>query len=58
MTSPFIEAQVAFDMFDARLDQLRRIVEEFPEDKLWQRPRADMVSLGNLVCHVAGSMRA
>ena len=57
MTEPFVEAQTAIRLFDARLDHFRRILAEFPEEKLWIRPKPDMVSLGNLACHLAGSMR-
>ena len=57
MSDQFIEVQAAIQILDDKLDQIRRILAEFPEDKLWERPGAEMVSLGNLVCHVAGSMR-
>ncbi|MBP85977.1 MAG: hypothetical protein CMJ64_04540 [Planctomycetaceae bacterium] len=57
MAEKFVEARVAIEFIDRKLDQIRRIVDEFPNEKLWQRPRSDMVSIGNLLCHVAGSMR-
>ena len=57
MSEPFVECQTVLAMLDANLDQLRKIAEEFPEEKLWERPRPEIVSLGNLICHVAGSMR-
>ena len=47
----------AIQLIDRKLDQIRRIADEFPKERLWDRPRPDMVSLGNLICHVAGSMR-
>ena len=50
-------AQKIIQLFDARLNQYRNIVNEFADDKLWQRPQPGMVSLGNLVCHIAGAMR-
>jgi uncharacterized damage-inducible protein DinB len=53
----FIEAQVAVQVIDRTLDRLRQIVRQFPADKVWERPAPDTASLGNLVCHVAGSMR-
>ena len=53
----FLEAQVAVRFIDRKLDQLRSIVAEFPEENVWQRPQTGVASLGNLVCHVAGSMR-
>ena len=52
-----VEAEVALRFVDHNLDQIRSIVAEFPGERLWQRPQSNMVSLGNLVCHVAGSMR-
>ncbi len=57
MSASFNEAKTAIQFLDHKLDQLRRILEEFPEHKIWERPGPDMVSLGNLICHVAGSMR-
>ena len=57
MAETFLEAQIAIQLFDRKLDQIRRIANEFPADKIWIRPQPDMVSLGNLICHVAGSMR-
>lgn len=57
MTEKFVEARTAIKLIDRELDQIRRIVDEFPVEKLWQRPLPDIVSVGNLVCHVAGSMR-
>ncbi len=57
MPVPFIESDVAVQFIDSRLDQLRHILDEFPNDKLWERPQDGMLSLGNLICHVAGSMR-
>lgn len=57
MTEQSIEAVCAIGLFDARLDQLRSILGEFPAGRVWVRPQPGMVSLGNLVCHVAGSMR-
>jgi uncharacterized damage-inducible protein DinB len=57
MSHPFVEAQAAIRLVDARLDAIRGVLAEFPDDKLWQRPMAGVVSLGNLVLHVAGSMR-
>ena len=57
MRDCYIECQVALKLLDGKLAQLRSLVEQFPEDRIWQRPRPGIVSLGNLVCHVAGSMR-
>lgn len=57
MTEQSVEAACAVALFDARLDQLRSILDEFPADRVWIRPQPGMVSLGNLMCHVAGSMR-
>ena len=57
MAEKFVEAQVAIEFIDRKLDQIRSVVDEFPNERLWQRPRSDMVAIGNLVCHVAGSMR-
>lgn len=57
MGSPFIESAVAIRFLDAQLENIRGVIEEFPDENLWERPAAGVVSLGNLVCHVAGSMR-
>jgi len=57
MAETFIEAEAAMQLVDRRLEQLRSIAREFPSEKVWQRPDANMISLGNLICHVAGSMR-
>ena len=57
MAERFIEAQVGIQFIDRKLDQIRNVADEFPSDRIWQRPRPNMVSLGNLICHVAGSMR-
>ena len=57
MAETFIEAQVAIQFIDRRLNQVRSIVAEFPAENVWQRPLPNMVSIGNLICHVAGSMR-
>ena len=57
MSEPFPEAQVAIQFIDNKLDQLRGILDEFPDPKIWERPQVGLVSLGNLICHVAGSMR-
>ena len=57
MPDDFADARIAIQLFDRKLDQLRQIANEFPPNKLWVRPKPDMVSLGNLTCHVAGSMR-
>ncbi len=57
MSGSFLETETAVRLYDARLDQLHRILDEFPEEKIWQRPPPGMISLGNLICHVAGSMR-
>lgn len=57
MSTSWEEARQILQLYDARLDQLRGIVREFPAEKLAERPLPDMVSLANLVHHVAGSMR-
>ena len=57
MPKPFIEARVALHLIDRKLEQIGYIAVEFPSNRIWERPLPDMVSLGNLICHVAGSMR-
>lgn len=57
MGSQFAESAVAVEFLDTQLEKVRGVLEEFPEEKLWKRPAVGVVSLGNLVCHVAGSMR-
>ena len=57
MAEMFVEVQAVMQLFDRKLDQIRRIANEFPAERIWTRPQPDMVSLGNLICHVAGSMR-
>ncbi len=53
----FVESQLAVQLMDRRIAQLRGIVEEFPEEMVWVRPRSGVSSLGNLICHVSGSLR-
>lgn len=57
MTTQNNDCQAAIKLLDAKLDQLCRIAEEFPADCLWRRPSEGVVSLGNLLLHVTGSMR-
>lgn len=57
MKSPFPEFEAAVRFLDKQLDAIRSVLEEFPEEAIWERPGEGVVSLGNLVCHVAGSMR-
>ena len=57
MPSPFHEFETAVRFLDKQLDAIRGVLEEFPEEAIWVRPGEGVVSLGNLVCHVAGSMR-
>jgi uncharacterized damage-inducible protein DinB len=57
MPSPFPEFETAVRFLDKQLDAIRGVLEEFPEEAIWVRPGEGVVSLGNLVCHVAGSMR-
>jgi uncharacterized damage-inducible protein DinB len=57
MVNVYIEARVAIHLIDRKLDQIQSIAEEFPAELIWERPLPDLVSLGNLICHVAGSMR-
>ena len=57
MATKFIEAQAGIQFIDRKLDQIRGVADEFPNQRIWQRPLPKMPSLGNLICHVAGSMR-
>ena len=57
MTNEFSEAETAVRFLDVQLDAIRGILDEFPDEAIWRRPGDGVVSLGNLVCHVAGSMR-
>jgi uncharacterized damage-inducible protein DinB len=57
VTNSCTECRAAVAAIDAKLQQLCRFLDEFPADRLWTRPRPGIASLGNLVCHVAGSMR-
>lgn len=57
MTASFPEAAAAVRFLDKQIDAIRGILDEFPDEAIWVRPGEGVVSLGNLVCHVAGSMR-
>lgn len=57
MPTSFPEAEAAIRFLDKQLDAIRGILDEFPDEAIWVRPGEGVVSLGNLVCHVAGSMR-
>ena len=57
MSDQFAEARTAIEFFDVQLNNIRGVLAEFPEEAIWQRTPEGLVSLGNLVCHVAGSMR-
>jgi len=55
--SSFPESEAALRFLDNQLDQIRGVLDEFPDEAIWVRPAEGVVSLGNLICHVAGSMR-
>ena len=55
--SSFPESEAAVRFLDNQLDAIRGVLDEFPEESIWIRPAGGVASLGNLVCHVAGSMR-
>ena len=57
MLSPFPEFETAVRFLDKQLAAIRGVLQEFPEEAIWVRPGEGVGSLGNLVCHVAGSMR-
>ena len=57
MPSTFPETAAAVRFLDKQLDAIRGVLDEFPDEAIWIRPGEGVVSLGNLVCHVAGSMR-
>ena len=57
MNNDFSEAETAIRFLDTQLDAIRGVLDEFPDEAIWQRPADGVASLGNLVCHVAGSMR-
>lgn len=57
MSTSFSESETAIRFLDKQLDAIRAVLDEFPADAIWSRPSTGVVSLGNLVCHVAGSMR-
>ena len=57
MPASFPEAEAAIRFLDKQLDAISRVLDEFPDEAIWVRPGEGVVSLGNLVCHVAGSMR-
>ncbi len=57
MDRPFVECREAIALFDKHLQNLCELVESFPAEALWRRPRPGIVSLGALSRHVAGSMR-
>ena len=57
MSKSFPESETAIRFLDHQLDAIRAVLDEFPDDAIWSRPCTEGVSLGNLVCHVAGSLR-
>ena len=57
MSTSFPEAEAAIRFLDKQLDALHGVLDEFPDEAIWVRPGERVVSLGNLICHVAGSMR-
>ncbi len=46
----------AIAVMETDLDRLERFVGEFSEGDIWKRPAPGVMSLGNLVHHVAGSL--
>tara|TARA_B100000029_G_scaffold401480_1_gene400654 strand:+ start:245 stop:715 length:471 start_codon:yes stop_codon:yes gene_type:complete len=57
MSEGFVEADAAIRCLDLQLQVIHDVLDEFPEETIWVRPAVGVSSLGNVVCHVAGSLR-
>lgn len=50
---PLLDSYV--EQMDMQLARIEECLERIPADKLWQRPRAGVNSVGNLCLHLAGN---
>lgn len=59
-TAPSITAAVvaaANQEFSSALGTIEHCVRQLSTEQLWWRPRPEMNSIGNLLCHLAGNLR-
>lgn len=43
--------------FSQALEQIEHCVRQLDDEQIWWRPRPEMNSIGNLLCHLAGNLR-